>query len=103
MQTLREKIIDLLMSSERPLTVNEIGEMLGVPREQRKLLYEELIHAAKTLKRKSGGIYQLVYEPPRCAACGYVFGELKRIRRPSRCPRCKSERILPPRFWVMKA
>jgi len=102
METLRERIVRVLLESDEPLTVDQIGELLGVPREQRKMLYYELPHVAKTLRRKSGGALQLVYEPPRCANCGYVFSKLKRIKKPSKCPRCKSERILPPRFLIVE-
>ena len=102
METLRERLIEVLLNSERPLTVDELAQILKVPRERKKMLYQELVHAAKTLMRKSGGSLQIVYEPPRCAKCGYVFGEMKRVRKPSKCPRCKSERILPPRFMVIR-
>jgi predicted Zn-ribbon and HTH transcriptional regulator len=41
-------------------------------------------------------------EPARCTACGFVFGDRaeRRLHTPSRCPRCRSERISEPRFRI---
>ncbi|RLE92348.1 MAG: transcriptional regulator [Thermoprotei archaeon] len=102
METLRQRIFQVLEEADRPLTVDEIGAVLDIPVRERKRLYEELVHLAKTVERKSGGAMRIMYEPPRCVHCGYVFKDLKRIRKPSRCPKCKSERILPPRFILLK-
>jgi hypothetical protein len=33
-------------------------------------------------------------------ACGFEFKERERAKRPSRCPRCSSERLTKPRFWI---
>ncbi|WP_460025947.1 hypothetical protein [Infirmifilum sp. SLHALR2] len=41
-------------------------------------------------------------KPPVCRDCGYVFTSLESARKPSRCPRCKSERILQPSFILVK-
>ncbi len=38
--------------------------------------------------------------PATCKKCGYQFTDRERLKKPSRCPRCKSERIDPPRFYV---
>jgi len=38
--------------------------------------------------------------PPTCKTCGYVFKDLDRPKRPSRCPRCRSERISSPLFII---
>ncbi len=100
-ETLRKRIIRLLMESRRPLTAREIAELLGLPPREERRIYEEIRHAAKTLARTSNlRIYMI---PPRCAKCGYVFKDLDKPRRPSRCPRCKSERIEPPAFYIAEA
>jgi len=40
--------------------------------------------------------------PARCRNCGYEFRGRERLRKPSKCPRCHSERIEPPRFYVRR-
>lgn len=94
----REKIMRVLSETNRPLTVNEIAAAIGIydPREV-KSIYEDLKHIAKTVRRKGGVLYM---ESPQCANCGYVFKNLTKPHKPSKCPRCRSERILPPRFTI---
>jgi predicted Zn-ribbon and HTH transcriptional regulator len=53
-------------------------------------LKRSLLHSGEALKQ----------EPPRCIARGFEFEALGRARRPSRCPRCSSERLTKPRFWI---
>ncbi|MEM2810799.1 MAG: transcriptional regulator, partial [Candidatus Korarchaeum sp.] len=42
----------------------------------------------------------LLMEPPQCRKCGYIFKDLKKPRKPSKCPKCGSEWISPPRFTI---
>ncbi len=100
----RERIIEILKNSDRPLSVNELAAFLGLNPREAKSLYEDLGHVAKTIYRKSGGREYIAMIPPRCLSCGFVFKDLGRLRRPSRCPKCKSERIAPPSFmYVVKS
>ncbi len=99
--TLRERIMKLLMESRKPLSVDEIAAILGLSPRDKHLVYDALTHIAKTIKRRSGGKLELVMIPPTCKKCGYVFKDLKKPRKPSRCPRCKSERINPPLFKIV--
>ena len=99
--TIRERILRLLIASRRPLSAREIAELVGLdPVRGEREVYEHLRHLAKTLRRRHGGRAVLYMIPPRCRDCGYVFTDLDRPRRPSRCPRCHSQRIEPPRFYV---
>jgi len=98
--TIRQRIILLLKNSDRPLTVDEIAAEIGI--ENPRDVYEHLEHVAKTVRRQSSNRMRLVMVPPRCANCGYVFKDLDKPRKPSRCPRCKSERIEPPRFKIVE-
>ncbi len=100
--TKRERIIRVLMDADRPLTVEEIADRLGLDRSEAKGLYEELAHASRTLNRATQGRMVIAMVPPRCLSCGYVFKDVKRPRRPSRCPKCKSERISRPMFTIIK-
>lgn len=99
--TTREKIIEILRASSRPLTVDEISCNLGSDIDPADI-YEHLSHVSKTIRARSNGREILVMEPPTCRKCGYVFRDLKKPRKPSKCPRCKSEWITPPRFLIIR-
>jgi predicted Zn-ribbon and HTH transcriptional regulator len=100
--TVRERILRLLLNNKgRFFTVDEIIVVLGLDIHPREV-YRHLEHIAKTVRRMSNGRLLLVMKPPRCLKCGYVFKDLKRPRKPSRCPRCHSERISDPEFAVIE-
>lgn len=42
--------------------------------------------------------YKLCITPASCKKCGFLFRHRERINPPSKCPRCRSERIEPPLF-----
>lgn len=60
-------------------------------------LEAELRHVERTL-RAAGR--RLVVEPPVCRDCGFDFpGRVRRhLHPPGRCPKCRGQRIDPPRF-----
>ncbi len=86
-----EDVIRLL--EERPMTAREICGALGLEPEREKDVYAAIQKAAKVVRRKGK---RLMMNPPRCRNCGFEFDSL----RASRCPRCKSERIEPARFFI---
>ncbi|BDB99179.1 transcriptional regulator [Saccharolobus caldissimus] len=94
--TTREKIFLLLSYSDEPLSAREIMRRLDIRKE--KEVYEHLEHLAKSGKRKD---YVLIMIPARCKSCGYVFRSEK-IKRPSKCPICKSEKIESPKFLIRR-
>ncbi len=103
-ETVRERIISLLEEASQPLSAEEIAAHLGLdPRTGVKEVYAHLRHVARTVWRRSRGRKQVFMEPPSCRACGYVFKGLDRPRKPSKCPRCGSQRIDPPRFVIMES
>ncbi len=57
---------------------------------------EDLEHVRTSLRPPE----RLRVEPPECDSCGYIFRDRVRIGTPSRCPRCRSERIAPPRYRI---
>ncbi|MGC8974734.1 MAG: transcriptional regulator [Thermoprotei archaeon] len=88
-----------MLTTEKPLTAEEIVNELGLkitPKE----VYEHLEHIAKSIRRTYRNAYVLVMIPPTCKSCGYVFKDLEKPRKPSKCPRCKSEKIKPPAFKI---
>lgn len=95
----RERIIELLSASSEPLDASQIAAALGLGPHEVKTVYEDLEHVAKSL-RASG--MTLLMVPPTCKSCGFTFKDLKRPRKPSKCPRCRSERISSPRFIVRR-
>jgi len=93
--TRRERIIRILSGGE-PVSLDDLCQELEVL--DRRVILEDLTHIAQSL-RKSGRT--LVMAPPTCARCGFVFKSLRKPRKPSRCPKCKSERITPPSFQII--
>ena len=71
--TIREKIIELLTTSKKPLSAYQIASLLGLEKGEEKRIYEEIAHASRSLRRRSGGRLTIVMIPPQCANCGYVM------------------------------
>ncbi len=79
-----------LMLSEQELTVREIGDYFRATTEE---IVEDLKHIAYKYKDR------FVAKPAICKMCGFIFKEREKIRRkPSKCPRCRNEKIQEPRF-----
>lgn len=101
-KSLREKIIKLLRESVEPLSVNDILYRFELEPSRRGEVYNHLSHIAKTVRQQSKGSETLVMIPPKCKVCGYTFKDLGKPRKPSKCPKCGSERIEMPRFKIVK-
>jgi len=99
-ETVRERIMKLLQEVENPLTVEEIAAYLGLPPRSTREIYDHLWHIARTINRTSRGRKKLLMIPPQCRKCGYVFKNLNKPRKPSKCPKCKSTWIMPPAFII---
>jgi predicted Zn-ribbon and HTH transcriptional regulator len=91
-QTVRQRILELLREEE--LTAHEISQRAGV---REREVAEHLRHLEHTLRH---GAERLRALAPECLACGFRFEARQKHSRPSRCPRCKSERLSSPRFRV---
>ena len=90
--TLRQQIIDLL--AHTPLDVLSISQALSI---REKEVVDHLPHIAKTVAGRGG---RLSVRPAYCEDCGFQFKDRRRLSPPSRCPRCKSSRILGPWYEV---
>lgn len=90
--TVRDQIREALEG--RPQTSLQISQAVGIPQGE---VAGHLEHLARSLPHQ-GQVLEV--DPARCVACGYEFEDRRRFGRPSRCPKCKSERIDPPRFSV---
>lgn len=95
--SIRQRIARLLEEAREPLSAEDIARDLDIEVEE---VYLHLVHVAKTVRRSSSGRKSLLMVPPRCRKCGYVFKDLDKPKKPSRCPKCKSEWIEPPRFII---
>jgi predicted Zn-ribbon and HTH transcriptional regulator len=94
MPTRRESIILLLEEATNPLSVTEICAVLDI--KNRALVYEDLKHIAKSVKAKAR---ELIAAPASCGKCHYVIRE-NPLKKPSRCPKCKSEWIIAPTYII---
>jgi predicted Zn-ribbon and HTH transcriptional regulator len=83
----RKNLIELLR--DNPMTVSQLARALD---EDRKAVVSDLEHLQKSLRHSE---YELEITPAECRKCGFVFGTHK-LRKPSRCPECKGERLTDP-------
>ena len=89
METRRQQIRDMLR--EEPQSLQHLANHFRV---EMREISEDIGHIRQTLK----GEEDLVMQPAECRKCGYLFKERSKLKKPSRCPRCKHERIVPPVF-----
>ena len=92
MQTIRQKIIDLL--SHHEMGVRQLSGQVGI---QEKEVIEHLSHIARSLAVRGK---KLTIRPAECLLCGYVFEKRQRFTRPGRCPRCKKSHLQSPGFYI---
>jgi transcriptional regulator len=86
-RTLRQELIELLGRGE--YTPRELADWFETTM---RAILDDLEH----VRRSTGA--RFVLRPPSCPACGYAFGRRRRLNTPSRCPKCRQERIEGP--WL---
>jgi len=79
---------------QKPRGLDELSRELGV---SEKELPDALDKLRRTLEHSGERLH---VEPSRCVACHFELTARTRAKRPSRCPRCSSERLTRPRFWI---
>ena len=89
-QALREALED------GPFTAHELSARAGIPERD---VVGHLEHLERTAKAQGE---TLRVEPPRCDACGFVFKKRDRLGRPGKCPVCRSNHVVPPRFSLAR-
>lgn len=89
----RKDLIPMLL--EHPMTVTEISRFADQPG---KDTVEDLEHLLQSLKHME---YKAVIEVATCKKCGFAFGEDK-LRKPGKCPKCKSSWITEPRIKLTR-
>ncbi|MEJ2248407.1 MAG: transcriptional regulator [Candidatus Lokiarchaeota archaeon] len=97
-KTRRQKLIEILKEEKEITNLKEIMGMLEYFSIKR--LVKDIRSITKTLQ---GEGYTLLASPPQCSDCHYFFPKKNsKFRIPSKCPKCKSERILMPKLKIEK-
>lgn len=86
----REEIIGLL--SKEPHSAQQLANYYKVELPE---ILEDLEHIKFSIRPR-----KLEMIPAQCKSCGFLFKERSRIKKPSKCPRCKNERIMAPLFTI---
>ena len=88
-QTKRQKIIKILKEYSCSIDLKDLMKELEYS--NKKNLINDVMSISKTLRNE--GI-QLTISPASCKACGYVFRHKKtELKIPSKCPKCREQRI----------
>lgn len=90
----RQRITEALKGGM--LTAKDISRAAGIS-EKDVLGHLPHIHRS-ALGGEDGSAF--VVEPSECLSCGFVFKKRERLRTPSRCPVCRSEKITETRFGI---
>jgi predicted Zn-ribbon and HTH transcriptional regulator len=91
-ETVRQRLARWLAAQE--LDFETLREALGLGARE---LEEELRHVERSARRGGG---RLVVTEARCLGCDFAFPgrSARHLHPPGRCPRCRGQRIAPPRF-----
>ncbi|MBA3753358.1 MAG: hypothetical protein H0X01_04310 [Nitrospira sp.] len=92
-QTSRQRLIELLTGTL--LSSHQLAQLLGIPERQ---VEDHLVHIVKTIARDPTRTFLL--DPSECQDCAFAFRDRTRLTRRSRCPRCRSEAIMSPRYGI---
>lgn len=85
--TRREEIIEILSKEEK--SAQDLANEFKVELFE---ILEDLKHIKYSRK--------LLQRPAQCKKCSFIFKERSKVKKPSKCPRCKSEWIMAPLFKV---
>ena len=88
--TVRQEIVKLLHDSGS-VTLRQISQAAHI---SEKEALEHLEHIRKTYKD------EFVMYPSECTKCGFTFEDRDRLKKPGKCPKCRSERIDEPDYTL---
>lgn len=91
-ETIRQAIVSLLTG--KTLSAREIS---GIVRISEKEVYEHLEHIRKGIHHSG---QRVIITPAMCRRCGFVFKKRDRLKRPGKCPVCRSEMVTEPLFSI---
>lgn len=90
-KTRRERLCDLLFSTDEGVSLEQIEKILEV---RRNTAIADLEHLRLSFRHRAA---TLLMVPPTCEDCGYTF-RLEAPKAPSKCPACKSRALTEPIF-----
>jgi predicted Zn-ribbon and HTH transcriptional regulator len=88
----RQRLLRLLRESDHDR--RSLSQALGVPERE---LEAHLAHVRRSLAAAGR---RLQVKPAECLACGFIFEDRRRFKRPGRCPRCRQTRLSYPVFRI---
>jgi hypothetical protein len=91
--TIRQQIMQAI--TDVRCSARDLAHRIGIPERE---VEDHLAHIGKSVTRDRR--VRFLLEPSICQDCEYVFRGRTRLTRPSRCPKCRSEAISPPRFGI---
>lgn len=97
--TTRQELVELLSYSVTGLTPDSISAKMSTRDNtiSDREIIEHLKHIRKTLDNEDK---YLTGQPPKCQECEFEdFDQI--INIPSKCPKCRSRRILQPKFKIV--
>jgi hypothetical protein len=89
-ETVRHEIIEALKGD--PLSPEEISAAVHISVRE---VYEHLDHIRRSLANRT---HHLVIMPAVCKKCGFIFRKREKLKKPGKCPVCRSETIEDPLF-----
>ncbi|MCS7280281.1 MAG: transcriptional regulator [Desulfobacterota bacterium] len=93
-KTLRQDIIEAL--KVQSMSLREISKAVGIPESE---VLSHLGHIKKTIAKLG---YVLEVSPAQCLSCGFIFKKRDRLKKPGKCPSCRSTFIEPQIFNLKK-
>ncbi len=91
-ETVRKEIIGAI--ERETLSAKEISGIVGI---SEKDVYEHLHHIQISISKKERS---LVITPAECRKCGFSFKKRAKLKKPGKCPSCRSELIRAPLFSI---
>jgi len=88
--TRRGQIIEILTKEEK--SAQQLANDFKVELFE---ILEDLKHIKFTIKPK-----KLIQQPAQCKKCGFKFEERSKVKKPSKCPNCRTEWIMASLFKV---
>lgn len=93
-ETVRRQIISMLEA--QTLSAKEISGGAGIPEKE---VYGHLEHIQRTVSKRDE---DFVITPSECIRCGFIFKKREKLKKPGKCPVCRSEQIQEPLFLIKK-
>jgi hypothetical protein len=89
--TVRKEIIELL--SKEKMSIRELALYFRITTDEAA---DDLLHVARSIYPKQ----ELKMDISICKKCGFMFKERTKLKPPSKCPKCRHEKITEPKFWI---